>query len=274
MNNVIQLFLKYGAHILFVVLEVICFNIIINYNASQKAVFLNSSNVYAAKIAQVRAKITGFAGLRKQNDSLMYENSTLIENLIGIEYSSDRIPAADSIFDKYKLIPCNICNSTINLHNNYITLCKGSREGIRNDMGVISSHQGIVGVVQNVSENFAHVISILNTQSKVSCAIKSRFGHGTLVWDTSDPKRMKLESIPKHEKIAYGDTVITSGYSTMFPRGILVGKVESFDIKPGSNSYDIVVKLFNDPINVRYAYVIQNRYGAEQAALESKMANE
>ena len=198
----------------------------------------------------------------------------MIENLITIEYVSDITPRADSIFDRYKLIPATICNSTNNLHHNHITLCKGRREGIRTDMGVISSHKGIVGVVRNVSENFAHVISILNNQSKISCSIKSRFGHGTLIWNGSDPQRMSLESIPKHEKILYGDTVITSGYSTVFPRGILVGKVESFAIKPGSNSYDIVVKLFNDPMNIRYAYVIQNRYADEQAKLEKEASDE
>lgn len=274
MNNVIQLFVKYGAHILFVVLEVICFNIIISFNASQKSVFLNSSNIYAAKIAEQKSKITEFAGLRVQNDSLRHENASLIENLITLEYASDIIPKADTLFDRYKLIPTTICNSTNHLIHNHITLCKGSREGIRKDMGVISSHKGIVGVVRNVSENFAHVISILNNESKISCSIKSRFGHGTLVWNNSDPQRMNLESIPKHEKILYGDTVITSGYSTMFPRGILVGKVESYSVKPGSNSYDIVVKLFNNPMNIRYAYVIQNRYADEQTKLEKEVSDE
>ncbi|MBL0026259.1 MAG: rod shape-determining protein MreC [Saprospiraceae bacterium] len=274
MNNVIQLFLKFGVHILFVVLEVICFNIIINYNSSQRSVFINSANVYAGKIAEQRAKITDFASLKSQNDSLMHENANLIENMISMEYAEDFIPKSDSTYNQYKLIPATICNSTINLHNNHITLCKGSREGIRKDMGVVSSHQGILGVVRNVSPDFAHVISILNSQSKISCSLKSRFGHGTLVWNNNDPLRMNLESIPKHEKIAYGDTVITSGYSTMFPKGILVGKVESYTIKPGSNSYDIIVKLFNDPINVKYAYVIQNRYGDQQNKLEKEVVDE
>jgi rod shape-determining protein MreC len=275
MNNVIQLFARYGAHILFIVLEVICFNIIINYNKTQKEVFLNSSNLYAGKISEQKAKLSEFASLRKVNDSLMYQNANLIEKLITIEYRNDIIPEADSILtDQYKLIPATVCNTTIHLLNNHVTLCKGSREGIRKDMGVISSHQGILGVVRNVSENFSHVTSILHSQSKISCAIKSRFGHGTLVWNTGDPLRANLESIPKHEKIMYGDTVITSGYSTIFPRGILVGKVETFTVRPGSNSYDIIVKLFNNPMNPRYAYVIQNKFAEEQSQLENEVENE
>ena len=250
MNNVIQLLVRYGAHLLFIVLEVICFNLIINYNKTQREVFLNSSNLYAGKISEQKARLSQFVSLRDVNDSLMFQNANLMEQLITIDYKNDRIPAADSLLtEQYKLIPATVCNSTIHLLNNHITLCKGSREGIRKDMGVISSHQGVIGVVRNVSENYAHVTSILHSQSKISCAIKSRFGHGTLVWDTGDPLRANLESIPKHEKIMYGDTVITSGYSTIFPRGILVGKVETFSVKPGSNSYDIIVKLFNNPMN-------------------------
>ncbi|MBK7634019.1 MAG: rod shape-determining protein MreC [Saprospiraceae bacterium] len=275
MNNVIQLLVRYGAHLLFIVLEVICFNLIINYNKTQREVFLNSSNLYAGKISEQKARLSQFVSLRDVNDSLMFQNANLMEQLITIDYKNDRIPAADSLLtEQYKLIPATVCNSTIHLLNNHITLCKGSREGIRKDMGVISSHQGVIGVVRNVSENYAHVTSILHSQSKISCAIKSRFGHGTLVWDTGDPLRANLESIPKHEKIMYGDTVITSGYSTIFPRGILVGKVETFSVKPGSNSYDIIVKLFNNPMNPKYGYVIQNKYAEEQSELENEVENE
>jgi rod shape-determining protein MreC len=274
MYNVIQLLVRYGAHILFVVLEILCFYFIISYNKSQKDIFLNSSNVYAAKIANQQAKIVQFTNLKNQNDSLLHENATLIENLISIEYSTDKIPDADSIYTRYSLIPATICNSTLNLRNNHFTLCKGSREGIRKDMGVISSHQGIVGIVRNVSPNFAHVMSLLHSQTKISCAIKNRKGHGSLVWKNTDPMRMTMESIPKHEKIAVGDTVITSGYSTLFPRGILIGKIEKYTVPAGNNSYEITVRLFNDLNNVRYVYVIQNRFGEEQSKLEREVNNE
>jgi rod shape-determining protein MreC len=138
-------------------------------------------------------------------------------------------------------------------------------------MGVISSNKGIIGVVRNVSENFAHVISILNSQSRISCSIKSRNGHGSLRWRDLDPLRISLVDVPKHEKIVVGDTVITSGYSTMFPRGILVGVIESYKVVSGSNNYLITVKLFNDLTNVKYAYVIKNGFGAEQKALEAEV---
>ncbi|MFZ1751470.1 MAG: rod shape-determining protein MreC [Saprospiraceae bacterium] len=274
MYNVIQLFVKYGSHILFIILEVVCFTLIVNYNKDQKDIFLNSSNLYAAKISEQRSKIVRYSHLKIENDSLMRENATLIENLIKIEYATDNIPASDSNYNQYRLIPTTICNSSLHKRNNYFTLCNGSREGIRVDMGVISSHQGIIGIIRNVSENFAVVMSLLHSQTRISCAIKNRAGHGSLVWRSMDPQRMVLEAIPKHEKIVVGDTVITSGYSTMFPRGILVGKVEKFTVPPGSNSYDITVKLFNDLSNTKYAYVIQNRFADEQTKLEKEVNDE
>ncbi|MBK9733774.1 MAG: rod shape-determining protein MreC [Saprospiraceae bacterium] len=268
MYNVIQLFVKFGAHILFVLLEIFCFYFIINYNKTQKEIYLNSSNVFAAKIAAQKAKIANFANLRKENDSLMHENATLIENLILREYSGDNIPDNDSIYSQYNLIPTTICNSTVNLRNNHLTLCKGNREGIRSGMGVIASSKGIIGIVNNTSANYAQVMTLLNSQTRISCAIKNRKGHGSLVWRDIDPLRMSMESVPKHEKILVGDTVITSGYSTMFPRGILVGRIEKLKTIPGSNNYDITIRLFNDLTNVKYAYVIQNRFGEEQLKLE------
>jgi rod shape-determining protein MreC len=274
MYNVVQLFLRYGAHLLFIGLELWCFYLIVNYNRTQREILLNSSNVYAARILAQSSKFTDYFRLQQVNDSLMHENAVLIEGRIMMEYSTDIIPQADSNLLSYDLIPTFICNNTVHLRNNHITLCKGSREGIRPGMGVISGERGIVGIVRNVSPNFAHVISILNPQTRISCAIKKRNAHGNLVWKNMDPWRMTLEAVPKHQTVSIGDTIITSGYSTIFPKGILVGKIESYTIVPGSNSYDITVRLFNDLSTLKYAYVVQNRLSAEQLSLESEVNQE
>jgi rod shape-determining protein MreC len=274
MYNVIQLFLKYGAHLLFIAFELLCFSLIINYNKNQREILLNSSNVYLGKISAQTAKVSDYFRLKHINDSLIRENAVLVENLILLDYATDQIPETDTAYLRYHLIPAFICNSTVYLRNNHLTLCKGSREGIRPGMGVISAEKGIVGLVRNVSTNFAHVMSILNTQTRISCAIQGLNAHGNLVWKNTDPLRMTLEAVPKHQQISLGDTIMTSGYSTMFPKGIPVGKIENFMIIPGSNSYEITVKLFNDVTNIRYAYVIQNRFAAEQSSLEAEVKNE
>ncbi len=274
MHNIVQIFIRYGSHIFFVALEILCFFLIIKYNQDKRDIFINSSNYYAGRLAEQGNKVKQYLGLQQQNDSLLRENATLIENLISIEYSSDKIPEYDSLYMGFGIIPAYVCNSSIHLSNNHLTLCKGSREGIRPDMGVIASHKGIIGIVRNVSENFSHVISILHSQTKISCSIKGRSGHGSLLWTSPDPQRMTLTSIPKHETVMKGDTVITSGYSTIFPKGILVGIVEKVENQAGRNSHFITVKLFNDMAGTNYAYVVSNRFASERLQLENEVANE
>jgi rod shape-determining protein MreC len=273
MNSVLQLFIKYGYHLIFIILEFTCFYFIINYNRVQNEIFWNSSNVYIAKLATVTNRAKHYLHIQQVNDSLQRENANLIENLIRIEYVNKEIPLPDSSFSQYPIIPAGICNNTFHLANNHVTLCKGRREGIEPNMGVISE-RGVVGIVRNVSDNFAHVVSILHSQTRLSCAILSRNTHGNLVWKSLDPQRMTLESVPKHQFVAVGDTVITSGYSTIFPRGIRVGKIEKFEVVPGSNSYEITVKLFQNISSLQHAYVIRNRFSAEQLKLEKEVPNE
>lgn len=274
MYNVIQLLLRFGPHILFVALEVFCFYLIINYNTSQQEIYLNSSRVLAGKVYNAKAYLNDFFHLRDENDSLRLENANLIENLIVINYSLEKIEEMDTVHFKYSLIPANVINKTIDKRNNYITFDKGSRLGVKPGMGVISPNKGIVGIVRNVSTHFSHVISILHSQTKISCAIKNRNSFGALVWKNMDPTRMSLTGIPKHEKFFVGDTVITSGYSTIFPKGILVGIVEEFAVIPGENSFDITVRLFNNLRHVDYAYIIQNRFADEQTKLEKEVEYE
>ena len=114
-------------------------------------------------------------------------------------------------------------------------------------------------------------MSVLNRSSKISCSIKGKTAFGTLVWNGYDPTIMHLESVPKFENVQVGDTIQTSGYSTMFPKGILVGKVQKVNVPPGSNNYEIAVHLFNNPIITQYAYVINNRFAVEQLTLESEV---
>ncbi len=274
MYNVIQLFIRFGPHFLFVVLQVFCFYLIINYNQTQREIFLNSSHLVAGKIYDTKSYFNRYLYLRETNDSLRRENATLIENLIIIDYSLEKIKELDTTHLKYSLIPAEIINKTFDKRNNYFTFNKGSRLGVKAGMGVVSPNRGLVGVVRNVSTNFSHVISILHSQTKISCSIKNRDGFGTLIWKNMDPHKMSLLGIPKHEIVSKGDTVITSGFSTMFPKGILVGIVEDFYVIPGENSFDITVNLFNDLTKLNYAYIIQNRFSEEQIILEKEVENE
>ncbi len=273
MYSLLQLVTRFGVHIVFLILQIVCFYFIVSYNKNQKEIFINSSNVYVGKINAFTAEIRDFVNIGVINDSLKRENATLIENLIRIEYLNEIVPEYSDSLLRYRVIASSVCNNTFHQKNNHITLCKGSLEGIRSGMGVLSA-SGIVGIVRNTSPHFAHVISLLHSQTRISCAVKSRNAYGSLVWDGKDPRYMTLESVPKFESVAIGDTVETSGYSTVFPKGLLVGRVIDSKPKPGSNNYDIKVKLFSTPGNIKYAYVIQNFLADEQNNLEKEIKNE
>ena len=264
MQNILLLFARFGSHITFFCLTALCFFLIVNYNQTQRSIFLNSSNYYANQLDAKTSKWQSYLSLQEVNDSLAKHNSTLMEKFINIQSPTPEI--TDSTF-QYNVIPAKIIRSTFNLRNNHITLNVGKKDGVEKDMGVIAEN-GLLGIVREVSENYAHVISVLNNQTRVSCSVKSYAYPGNLVWKNLDPNFMHLESIPKHVTIAIGDSIITNGYSTIFPEGILVGTIASFQVGKGSSNYNIKVKLNNNIPNAKVAYVIKNNFAEEQKALE------
>ncbi len=266
MKNVIYLLMKYGAHFLFLLLEVLCFYLVINYNQTQKEIFLNSTNVVVTKLNSRVDRFQEYLRLEKVNDSLQVQNGILIKKFINSELLN--LSQKDSMFldsTKYELISVKLCNSTFNLKNNYVTLCEGSMKGIGPNMGVISEN-GLVGQVVKVSENYSKVMSILHNKSRISAAIKRNKAYGNLRWNGDSPLEMILEAIPKHIDIRLGDTIITSGFSTIFPKGIEIGVITEYN--KGNNDFIIRVKLFNDPTKWDVMYVILNKESIEQLELE------
>jgi rod shape-determining protein MreC len=259
MRNLILLFRKFGSLILFIFLEIIAFFLIVNYNNKQKEIFLYSSNIFTGTILERYAAGVDYFNLKDLNDSIALENAQLMERLFQDqkpEFLREEIH--DSSLLQYEIIPAQITNKSINLRNNRITLDKGSVDGIKEGMGVLST-KGIIGVVQKVNSRFASVMPIINTQMQVSVRIRTKNYFGDLVWEPYDERYMLLKHIPKHAAIALKDTVVTSGYSTVFPRDIPIGTIENIRLPAGSNYFDIRVKLFNELANMDYVYVVGNR---------------
>lgn len=271
MGNVFLILLRFGYHILFFLLEFVAIYLIVNYNQSQKEIFINSTNILATSVNQKVDDLERFSNLQQTNDQLKLENARLVERFIqeNVNSTAQNIDTLVSDSLKYELIPATICNSTYTLRNNNLTLCQGSSSGIEKDMGVITDN-GLVGIVRNVSPNYSRVMSILHSQSLIDCAIKRNNAHGTLIWNGRNSRILNLIDIPKHISVLQGDTIITSGYSTIFPKGILVGKIKEVTLANGSNSYDISVELFNDPVTLNTAFVVRNKQAAEQLAIESQ----
>ena len=204
------------------------------------------------------------------------ENARLYEKLDNAKYVNifwrDSVKLED-FRQKYTYITASVINNSVNRHNNYFTLNKGSNHAIKPRMGVFGS-SGVIGIIKNVSPNFSQGLSILHKQSRISAAVRRNNYYGSLVWEGSNPKIINLNDIPKHADLVRGDTIQTSGYSSIFPRGLMIGKIDTFWLEDGSNFYDIEVELTNDMARVYKAYIIENLMEEEQLNLEKEEADD
>lgn len=210
--------------------------------------------------------------LRDENERLAKMNTFLL-NRIKLGYAALPLKTykiRDTLYkQEYEFMSGKAINSTVNRRNNYITLNVGSKQGVTNDMAVITS-DGIVGIVKDVSDNFASVMSILHKDVRVNCQLKKDASYGPLIWDGSDYRFSNLTDIPTHAKIKKGDTVITSSLSGIFPEGILVGFVESFEQRSNESYFTVKVRLSADFKKVNHVSVIKYNYKTERDSLEIK----
>ena len=214
--------------------------------------------------------VEDFFELQNRNDSLLIENAKLLETIINyritsVDNSFQTFEESDSTL-AYRLIPSRICSKTINLRNNYMTLCKGSQDSIKVGMGVLTEN-GIAGIVSQVSQDFSTVLMILNSESRTSAKIKNSNYFGNLLWRHSNPRIMTLTDVPKHAEIIKGDSVVTSGFSISFPQDIYIGTIVDYSIRDGSNSYKIDVELSADLSQTDYVYVVSYKHADQKKQL-------
>jgi len=265
MRNLIALLIRFSSLITFVVLEIICFSLIINYNASQKDIWINSSNLFSGSILEKKNEAISFLELDDVNKQLQEENARLKQSILQAQGYSTEIALDTNL--QFKYIPASIFSQEYRSRNNHLTINKGRRDSIKVDMGVINE-DGIVGIIKSTSDKYALAISLLNSQTRISARIKNSNYFGNLLWEGKDPRLMTLESIPRYAEITVGDTVVTSGYSTIFPQGLDIGTIESFELKKGTSNLDVEVKLSADMTNLSTVYVIENKDKDEIKALE------
>jgi rod shape-determining protein MreC len=265
---------------MFLFLEVLCVYLIVQYNKKQKDLYLTSANAISGAAYARYDKLNQYIHLGENAAKLAQENARLMEALPTAKLDQtlvrDSVVQRDSmkhVTQRYAFITAEVINNSISLPNNYLTLNKGSKQGIIKGMGVITT-DGVVGIVRAVSDNFSSVISVFHQQSKISAAIHRKGHFGSLVWnERRNPFYLYLEDIPKHAEIVKGDTVETSGYSAVFPKGVMIGTVDTFKIKDGGNFYTIDVRLKATLGKIKYVYVVNNLFKTEQEAVE-KTGNE
>lgn len=276
MQNLLQLFARYGSFIIFVILEVICLYLIVNYNKQQREIFLNSSSILTGWITDKTDQFTRFWNLSQISDSLAMDNARLRTLLDKATY--ENLPQADKIIDtiylqEYEYIPARVVGNSIILWDNHLTINKGTKHGIRKGMGLITE-RGVVGIVSNVTENFAQCVSILNGKVRISATHKKSGQFGTLLWKGEDPRKITLKDVPKYAEIEKGDSIVTNRFSSIFPDGIPVGTIDTFWVERGTNFYNIELSMTEDLSKIRYVYVINYLLKNQQLEAEGKESNE
>jgi len=272
MKNILLFVYRNHVFFVFVLLEIACFSLIANNNTFHRASVLSSGNQLVGRMYDLNNEVKEYFKLKTINNQLAVENAALRSMLYESKYfsSNSLTSITDSISRQhYTYVPAKVINNTTDRRSNYLTIDRGILQGVEPEMAVITS-EGIVGIVKDVSKNFATVISVLHKNSSISSKVADTEYIGSLVWEGGDPTVAQLKDIPNHVQLAEGMLIRTSGFSAMFPSGINIGTVRSFEIKPGDNFYSIEVKLLTDMNSVSMVYVVNNLMRLEQIELESQ----
>lgn len=269
MRNLLAFIKKYNYVFLFLLLEALAIILMVqtSYYQSSKIVTLNNG-IVGSWYNGVRS-MGEYVDLRGENERLAQENAQLRAQLASsyIHYTDREFIREDTVYkQRYAYQEADVIKSTWTQQNNYIMINKGTRHGIRTDMAVISP-QGIVGVVVNVTRNFATVMPVLHPESRNSVKFKRTNSNGSLEWDGIDYRYASVVDIPTTYKLYKNDTIITSGLSNDFPEGILVGYVTSFSTISGSGFYNIRIRLATEFNKLHHVYVVDNRFKREQDSL-------
>lgn len=272
MRNFFVFLWKQYFFFLFLILEVVSIILVVQNNYYQKTAFINSTNSFGGSIIGTFNDISEYFSLREANKKLAEENARLLSDSKKWFLQTDRkiFFKNDTLYrQQYEFISAKVIKNTTSKRNNYLILNKGSNHGIIKDMGVITSN-GIVGIVKDVSPNFCSVISVLHKESKISAKVKKYGQIGTVVWNGGNYRFGNLIDIPTHIKPTLGDTIITSGYSTSFPEGILIGTISDYKIEKGDNFYTITIRFSTDFNSIDHANLVRNLMKDEIEQLEKE----
>lgn len=274
MRNLLAFLAKYNHWFVFILLEVISFALLFRYNSFQGSVFFSSANAVAGKIYEYRSDVTTFFSMSQNNKRLTERNLMLEQEVKTLSQYIARNNGDSLVLDKYqkqmlkdfRLIPAKVISSSLDNEDNLITLDKGKADGIHEDMGVACG-MGIVGVVYMASDHYSIVIPVINKNSNISVTIKKRGYFGFLHWKGGPADIAYIDDVPRHAKFALGDYVVTNGYSSIFPPGIMVGKILHVFNSSDGLSYRVQLRLATDFGNLRHVCVIDNTPLKDKAML-------
>ena len=282
MRNILDFLIKYSHWALFILLQLIAAILLFRFNSFQGSVWFTSASEVTASVTKVTAEVTRYFGLEQMNRDLTERNIYLMQQLeyykelVGEnEHENDsliviqgmqKIVRTDSsvvvmkkpptLMDRsFVVCPARVVNISVRRFDNYLAIDKGESNGVRTGMGVISG-MGVVGIVCRTSDNYSLVLPVINSGSSISCKIARTDYFGFLKWEGGDPLTAFMTDVPRHAEYEIGDTVVTSGHSTVFIEGIPVGKVISKDESDDEMSFTLGISLFTDFGRLNDVYVM------------------
>ena len=254
MKNLLDFLQQHFHWVLFVVLEVISMALLVQYNHYQNSVWVSSANAVVGSLYEGRSAIESYFSQQRINESLTLRNIHLERQVAQLRrlyaektqtVNADELRALDSL-SQYQLVPAKVVSSELDLHDNLMTISCGKADGVEPGMGVICG-KGIVGVTYLCSDHYSVVIPVLNSHSsRISCAIRGHGYFGVLRWYGEDARYAYVEDIPRHARFKRGEWVETNGYSSIFPAGVLVGRIETAYNSRDGLSYKLQVRLSTD----------------------------
>ena len=283
MHNLTEFLAKHNHWFVFLVLEVVSMVLLFRYNSYQGSVWFSSANAVTGKVYEWDSAVESYFSLSSVNSQLTQRNVLLEQQVRALNDSIAHLTHSQETaverlvrmtpFQGCKLLPAQVVTNTVNRYNNLITLDKGAADGVKRDMGVVCG-MGVVGIVYLVSEHYSIVIPVLNGHSNISCTIQGRGYFGYLRWRGGSSQLAYLEDVPRHAHFKLGDYVVTSGYSSVFPSGVMVGKVLHVFNSADGLSYRVQVKLSTDFARLRDVCLVddsalQERIDLMRAAQDS-----
>lgn len=283
MHNLTEFLAKHNHWFVFLVLEVVSMVLLFRYNSYQGSVWFSSANAVTGKVYEWNSAVESFFSLSGVNSQLTQRNAFLEQQVRMLDDSIARLTRSKEVavarlsnmvpFQGCRLIPAKVVANMVNRYDNLITIDKGSADGVKRDMGVVCG-MGVVGIVYLVSEHYSIVIPALNSHSNISCTIQRRGYFGYLRWRGGSSQLAYLEDVPRHAHFKLGDNVVTSGYSSVFPPGVMVGKVLHVFNSADGLSYRVQVKLSTDFARLRDVCLVddsalQERIDLMRAAQDS-----
>ena len=277
MHNLLAFLVRYYHWLLFLLLEVVSGVMLFQGNSYQGSAWISSSNVVVGKVFTWQSSVEQFFQLQKRaqqfshrNVVLEYELASLRSELQELKKDTTEVDSAyQFVFDNVTMLPAKVVGNSLNRPDNLITIDRGSHDGIQPDMGVVCG-TGLVGVVYMVGDHYSVVLPVLNTHSRVSCAIRGSGYFGYLQWDAKDPMTAYIEDVPRHAQFEVGSWIETSGYSSIFPPGITVGRITSIANSADGLSYRLKVCLSTDFGCLRDVFVITDKDFVERFQLMSE----